>query len=87
MPIRSEVRMTAKEQLRDIIDTLSEDEARDALRYLEVRRVDPVLAAFLAAPLDDEPVTGEEERSVAEARAQYPRGGSVPLDELRHEFE
>ena len=32
MPTRSEVRMTAKEQLRDAIDALSEDEARDALR-------------------------------------------------------
>jgi hypothetical protein len=74
MPIRSKVRMTAKEQLRDAIDALSEDEARDALRYLEVRRVDPVLAAFLAAPLDDEPVTEEEERNVAEARAEYRRG-------------
>jgi hypothetical protein len=87
MPIRSEVHMTAKEQLRDVIDALSEDEARDALRYLEVRRVDPVLAAFLAAPLDGEPVTEEEERSVAEARAEYRRGESVPRDEIRHEFE
>ena len=87
MAIRSEVRMTAKEQLRDAIEVLSEDEARDALRYLEVRRVDPVLAAFLAAPLDDESVTEEEERRVAEARAEYRRGEAVPLDEIRHEFE
>jgi predicted nucleic acid-binding protein len=78
---------TDKEQLRDAIEALSEDEARDALRYLEVRRVDPVLAAFLAAPLDDEPVTEEEERSVADARAEYRRCEAVPLDEIRHEFE
>jgi hypothetical protein len=78
--------MTAKEQLRDAIDTLSEDEARDALRYIEVRRVDPTLAAFLAAPLDDEPVT-EEERAVAESREKYRSGEAVPLDEIRHELE
>lgn len=87
MPIRSRVRMTAKEQLRNAVDALSEDEARDALRYLEVRRVDPMLAAFLAAPVDDEPVTEEEERGVAEAREEYRRGEAVPLDEIRHEFE
>lgn len=87
MSIRSQKRMTAKEQLRDAIDALSEDEARDALRYIEVRRVDPMLAAFLAAPIDDEPVTDEEERAVAEAREEYRRGEAVPLDEIRHEFE
>jgi hypothetical protein len=87
MPIRSEMRMTAKEQLRDAIDALSEDEARDALRYIEVRRVDPMLAAFLAAPIDDEPVTEDEERAVAEARQEYRRGEAVPLDEIRQEFE
>jgi hypothetical protein len=79
--------MTAKEQLRDAIDALSEDEASDALKYIKVRRVDPTLAAFLAAPLDDEPVTEEEERAVAESREEYQRGEAVPLDEIRHEFE
>lgn len=79
--------MSAKEQPRDAIDGLSEDEARDALRYIEVRRVDPMLAAFLAAPTDDEPVTEEEERAVAEAREEYRRGEAVPLDQIRHEFE
>ena len=79
--------MTAKEQLRDAIDALSEDEASDTLKYIKVRRVDPTLAAFLSAPLDDEPVTEEEERAVAESRAEYRRGEAVPLDEIRHEFE
>lgn len=79
--------MTAKEQLRDVVDALSEDEASDSLRYIQVRRVDPTLAAFLAAPLDDEPVTDEEERAVAESRKEYRRGEAVPLDQVRHEFE
>ncbi len=86
MRIRCNVRMTAKEQLQHAIYALSEDEARDTLRYIEVRRVDPVLAAVLAAPIDDEPVTEEEERGVAEAREEYRRGEAVPLDEIRHEF-
>ena len=78
--------MTAKERLRDAIDALSEDEARDALRYIEVRRADPMLAAFLAAPIDDEPVTEEEERAVAEARAAYRREETFTLDEIRDEL-
>src|SRR3954451_6419142 len=52
-----------------------EDEARDALRYIQVRRVDPKLAAFLAAPIDDEPVTDEEERAVGGTRGIPPRRG------------
>ena len=87
MPVRSDVDMTAKEQLQHAVDALSEDEARDTLRYIEVRRVDPMLAAFLAAPIDDEPVTEEEERAVEEAREEYRRGEAVPLNEVRHEFE
>ncbi len=42
---------------------------------------DPVLEAFEAAPLDDEPVTEDEEAGAREAWAEYERGESEPLDE------
>jgi hypothetical protein len=47
----------------------------------ELRQQDPVLEAFEAAPLDDEPVTEEEEALAREAWAEYERGESAPLDE------
>ena len=78
--------MTAKEKLRERVEALTEEEAAEALRLLDERTEDPVLAAFRDAPLDDEPLTAEEEAALEESRAEYRRGEGVPLDEIRHEF-
>jgi hypothetical protein len=78
--------MTAKQQLRERIEALSEEEASQALRLLDLRD-DPVIAAFRDAPLDDEPVTAEEEAAIAEARADIAAGRTVSLEEAMREFE
>ncbi len=81
------MRVTAKEQLRDRIERLSEDEARHALRALEVSlERDSVQAFFDGAPLDDEPVSAEEDAAVAEARAEVERGETVSLEQARREL-
>jgi hypothetical protein len=72
--------VTSKEKLHDVIEALSEDETRDALRYLGVWRIDPALAVFRAAPIDVEPVTEEQERGLDEAREDR------RLEEIRDEF-
>ena len=77
--------MTAKEKLREQIESLTEEEAGEALRLLGLRS-DPLVAAFVAAPIDDEPLAPEEEQALEKSRAQYRRGEGVPLDEIRHEF-
>jgi hypothetical protein len=78
--------VTAKQKLRQRVEAFSEEEAAEALRLLDQRPEDPVLAAFRDAPLDDEPWTEEDEAAAAEGRAEYRRGEGVPLDEIRHEF-
>lgn len=81
------MRVTAKEQLRDRVERLSEDEARRALRALEASLGgDPVRAFFDAAPLDDEPVSAEEDAAVAEARAEVERGATVSLEQARRQL-
>jgi hypothetical protein len=77
--------MTAKEKLRERIEALTEAEASEALRLLDLRS-DPMVAAFLDAPEDDEPLTPEEEAALEESRAEYRRGEAIPLDQIRHEF-
>jgi len=77
--------MTAKEQLRDRIESLTEEEAADALRLLD-RRGDPLSVLLDNAPLDDEPTTPEEEAGVAEARAEIARGEVISAEEIRREF-
>ncbi len=78
--------MTAKEQLRERIETLSEEEAGEALRLLDLR-VDPVIAAFRDAAPDDEPWTGEDEAAAAEGRADLAAGRTVSLDEALRDSE
>lgn len=72
--------MTAKEKLRERIETLSEEEAGEALPLLDMR-ADPVIAAFRDAPADDEPWTEEDETAAAEGRADLAEGRTVSLDE------
>jgi hypothetical protein len=78
--------MTAKEQLRERIETLSEEEAGEALRLLDLR-ADPVIAAFRDAPADEEPWTQEEEVAAAVGRADLAAGRTVSLDDALREDE
>jgi hypothetical protein len=77
--------MTAKEKLRERIETLTEEEAAETLRLLD-QRTDPLTVLLDNAPLDDEPVTPEEEEGVAEARAEIARGEVISAEEIRREF-
>ncbi len=77
--------MGAKEKLRERVESLSEEEASEALRLL-AEGEDPVLAAFRNAPLDDEPFTEEDEAAVAEAEEDFVAGRTVTHDEIKREF-
>ena len=44
--------------------------------------LDPVARALANAPVDDEPVTEEEERAVAEARESLQRNGGIPFEQV-----
>jgi len=77
--------MTAKEQLRERIETLTEREAERTLRLLDDLR-DPLTKLLDEAPLDDEPITPEEEALVQEAREEIARGELISADEIRREF-
>jgi len=78
--------MTAKQQLRERIVALSEEEASEALRLLDLR-TDPVIAAFRDAPLDDEPWTEHDEAAAAEGRADVAAGRTVSLEQAAAELD
>lgn len=73
--------MTAKEKLMERVANLSEAEADETLRLLEMR-ADPVVIAFRDAPEDDEPWTAEDEAAVAEADADLAAGRTTSLEEV-----
>lgn len=73
-----------REKLHRLIDQLPESEMHTAERFLEYLRdspTDPVLKAFMEAPLDDEPLTPEEEAAAKEAEEAAARGEVITLDE------
>jgi hypothetical protein len=78
--------MTAKEQLHERIEQLTDDEAAETLRLLD-NRADPLTRMLDDAPLDDEPTTPEEEAAVQEALEAAERGETISLEQLRAEFD
>jgi hypothetical protein len=77
--------MTVKERLRDAVETMSDDEARTALRTLADASGDPVAWMLNHAPLDDEPYTDNDRAASDEGWAAYKRGEAVSVAELRVE--
>jgi hypothetical protein len=78
--------VTTRELAHKLIDELPDDRVGDALAALEALD-DPVIAAFRDAPLDDEPLTPEEEAALREADADIAAGRTVSLEELKLELE
>ena len=78
--------MTAKEQLRERVEQLTEEEAAATLRLLD-QRTDDLTRLLDEAPLDDEPATPEEEEAVHEALQATARGETISLEELRAELD
>ncbi len=72
--------MTIKEELRALVDDLSDHEAEQVL--IMVRRL-RALAAWEAAPADDEEETDEERAAVAEAKAELAAGQGIAWDRVR----
>ncbi len=82
--------MTAKEQLREQVEVLTEAEAADTLDYLARRdksgerdTLDELLAN---APVDDEPTTPEEDEGAREAREQIARGEVFSAEQIKREI-
>jgi hypothetical protein len=79
--------MTIKERLHHAIEAMTDEEAEATLRRIEARRTDPLLRFLDAAPLDDEPVSAEEEAAVAEVEADRAAGvPTIPFDDVKRKY-
>jgi hypothetical protein len=80
-------RMTTKEALHQLVDSLPDGALDAAERHLRALQTDdPVVRAHLLGPLDDEAETEEERRAVDEARADLQAGRVVSMDQIKREF-
>jgi len=74
-----------KQEAHELIDRLSTGQVSAVVGLLEAM-LDPVSVALANAPIDDEPVSEEEAREIAEARAAIARGEIVSNEEVLAEF-
>jgi hypothetical protein len=79
--------MTVKEWLHQVVEELSEEEAEAMLRRVEALRSDPFLRYLDAAPVDDEPITAQEEAAIAEVEADRAAGvPAIPFDDVKRKY-
>jgi hypothetical protein len=74
-----------RQHAHELIDRLPEAQLSALVGLLETI-VDPVTAALRNAPVDDEPITDEEERAVAEAREWLKHNEGIPHEQVLAEF-
>jgi hypothetical protein len=74
-----------KQHAHQLIDELDAGQLAAVVHLLEVM-TDPVARSLANAPLDDEPVSEEEARQVAAARASFDRGEGIPHEQVLAEF-
>jgi hypothetical protein len=74
-----------KQQAHELIERLAPSQISAVVHLLEVM-IDPVARSLANAPVDDEPVSEEEAREIAAARASLDRGEGIPHEKVLAEF-
>ena len=74
-----------RDRLHALVDALPEAELADVEQLLEsFTSADPALRAALLAPVDDEPLPGDEIASIERSKREIARGEYVADDDLDH---
>src|SRR5438094_2767348 len=74
-----------KHQLHNMVDLLAPDQVH-ALRGLVEVMLDPVARAIATAPVDEEPLTREDEKALGEAREWLKHNPGIPHEEVLAEL-
>jgi hypothetical protein len=74
-----------KQQAHELIERLAPSQISAIVHLLEVM-IDPMARSLANAPVDDEPVSEEEAREIAAARASLDRGEGIPHEKVLAEF-
>ena len=70
-----------RQHAHELIDRMPETQLSALVGLLETI-VDPVSVALRDAPIDDEPVTEEEERDVRESREWFKHNPGIPFEQV-----
>ena len=75
----------SKERAHELIDRLRPRQLSAVVGVLEAM-LDPVSLAIANAPIDDEPLTAEEEKSIGEAREWLKHNPGIPHEQVLAEL-
>jgi len=79
--------MTVKERLHHVVEQMTDEEAEATLRRIDAQRADPLVRFLDAAPVDDEPVTAEEEAALAEVEVDRAAGvPTISFDDIKRKY-
>ncbi len=74
-----------KEHAHELIERLEPSQVPAVIGMLEAL-LDPVSRALANAPIDDEPVTAEEGKALAETRVWLKHNNGIPHEQVLAEF-
>src|SRR5271169_3995492 len=74
-----------KHQAHELIERLAPSQVSAVVGLLEAM-LDPVSRAIANAPIDDEPLTAEEEKAIAEAREWLKHNPGIPHEQVLAEL-
>jgi len=74
-----------KQHAHELIERLAPSQVPAAIGMLE-RLLDPVARAIANAPIDDEPLTAEEEKALAESREWFKHNEGIPHEQVLAEL-
>jgi hypothetical protein len=74
-----------KEHAHELIERLAPSQVSAVVGVLEAL-LDPISRAIANAPIDDEPVTPEDEKALAEAREWLKHNAAIPHEQVLAEF-
>ena len=70
-----------KQHAHQLLDQLAPGQFEAVVRLLEVM-TDPATVSIANAPIDDEPVSEEEERAVAASKEWFKHNPGIPFEEV-----
>jgi len=73
--------LDVRQRAYELIDCLPTAQISALVGFLKTI-VDPVAVALRDAPMDDEPITEEEERAVAESREWFKHNPGIPFEQV-----
>ena len=75
-----------KPHAHELIERLEASQVVTAVRFLEFMMLDPVSRSLATAPVDNEPLTEEEEQALNASKEWFKHNQGIPHQEILAEF-